>query len=482
MSSSLSLGSPFDSSAPLNEQLLLGLRKEADPQTIGFTKQLWKPSLEKVMLTSSSDSHLMTIAPTGSGKGRSVIIPNLLNYAGPVVAIDPKAELFDVTAEARAKMGQRIYLIDPFRKRKHVAAARLNPFDLMTLHDSIIESDAQMLASLMADGHDFGTDAFWNDMANILVSGMITHLATGEPPEHRTLTHLRDRMSRGRLDYELAELLDEDKIVNPMARHAIETYLEIPSDRTRPSVMSTARSYFGMLNGPGIDEMLSHSTINLQDVVRGEPMTIYIVIPPSKLKSHRLLLRLIITTLLSAVMSREHIPAVRTLFMLDEAAQLGYLPALVQAQTLLRAYGLQVWSFWQSASQLKTIYSEWETLIGNSEVLQVFGNGHSPSVRQAADLIGVGPGDIRSLDRDDQYLSFLGGEPVRSRRFDYLTDKMFAGLFQPNPRFNKVDNRAKRKPSTAPDLGTAPDDAGRSDFHDDGDRQGPPSSPPKLPK
>jgi type IV secretion system protein VirD4 len=473
---------PSNSSAPLNEQLLLGLRKEDDPQAIGFANQLSKPSLQKAMLTSNSDSHLMTIAPTGSGKGRSVIIPNLLNYAGPVVAIDPKAELFDVTAEARAKMGQRIYLIDPFRKRKHVAAARLNPFDLLTLQDALVESDAQMLASLLADGHDFASDAFWNDMANNLVAGMIAHLATGEPPEHRTLIHLRDRMLRGRLDYELAEMFDEGKFINPMARNAIETYLEIPSDRTRPSVLSTARSYVNMLNGPGIEEMFSHSTINLQDVVRGEPMTIYIVIPPSKLKSHRLLLRLIITTLLSAVMSREHIPAVRTLFMLDEAAQLGYLPALVQAQTLLRAYGLQVWSFWQNGSQLKKLYDEWETLISNSEVLQVFGNGHHPSVRQAADLIGVQPGDIRSLDRSEQYLSFFGNKPLRSRRFDYLTDEMFAGQFQPNPRFNKVDNRAKRKPSAGPAPTAGRDEEGRSDFRSDDDRNGPPSPPPKLPK
>ena len=34
------------------------------------------------------DGHLMTIAPTGAGKGVSVIIPNLLTYPGSVIAID----------------------------------------------------------------------------------------------------------------------------------------------------------------------------------------------------------------------------------------------------------------------------------------------------------------------------------------------------------------------------------------------------------
>ena len=42
-------------------------------------------------LTYSGDSHLLTVAPTGAGKGRGVIIPNLLTYNGPVITIDPKA-------------------------------------------------------------------------------------------------------------------------------------------------------------------------------------------------------------------------------------------------------------------------------------------------------------------------------------------------------------------------------------------------------
>ncbi|MEI6539066.1 MAG: TraM recognition domain-containing protein [Planctomycetota bacterium] len=34
------------------------------------------------------------------------------------------------------------------------------------------------------------------------------------------------------------------------------------------------------------------------------------------------------------------------MFILDECAQLGTVPLLEQAVTLLRGYGLQVWTFW----------------------------------------------------------------------------------------------------------------------------------------
>ena len=75
------------------------------------------------------DSHLMTIAPTGAGKGRSVIIPNLLNYAGPVIVVDPKGENYHVTARYRREvLGHRIVKLDPFGQTKDGPSDSFNPF------------------------------------------------------------------------------------------------------------------------------------------------------------------------------------------------------------------------------------------------------------------------------------------------------------------------------------------------------------------
>lgn len=427
-----------DESVPPGNQLLLGWRGEAKRQAFGFADE---PSLGarivEQMIAVETDIHAMTIAPTGAGKGRGVVIPNLLHFDGSVVAIDVKGELFDVTAEHRAKFG-RVHLLDPFRLRPNAAAARLNPFDLLMLPGASLETDAVMMASHLAAGHDFSTDAYWNDAANSLVGSMIAHLATGEPAESRTIRELRDRMLSGMLEQQIAHWLDAEKVVNPMARRGFESYLEIPSDKTRPSVLSTARSYFQNLDGRGLEETFSHSTIDLTDVICGEPMTIYIVVPATKLHSHRLVLRLILATLMTAIMSRTSLPERRTLFMLDEAAQLGHMPTLVQAQTLLRSYGLQVWSFWQNVSQMKKLYPEWETLVDNCAFLQVFGSGHHTSVQQAAELIGVGASDIRSLGRNEQFLSFTGEKPLRCRRLDYLRDPFFRGKFRENTWFKKL--------------------------------------------
>ncbi|UIY31001.1 type IV secretory system conjugative DNA transfer family protein [Neorhizobium galegae] len=51
------------------------------------------------------DGHLLTVARTRSGKGKTSIIPNLLRYQGSCVVIDPKGELFEATSKWRSTLG-----------------------------------------------------------------------------------------------------------------------------------------------------------------------------------------------------------------------------------------------------------------------------------------------------------------------------------------------------------------------------------------
>lgn len=53
-------------------------------------------------------------APTRSGKGVAIVVPNLLSYRGSVVVLDIKRENFDLTSGFRAQHGQAVYLFNPF--------------------------------------------------------------------------------------------------------------------------------------------------------------------------------------------------------------------------------------------------------------------------------------------------------------------------------------------------------------------------------
>src|SRR3546814_12695399 len=88
-------------------------------------------------------------------------------------------------------------------------------------------------------------------------------------------------------------------------------------------------------------------------------------------------------------MRRRARPEASTLFVLDEAAQLGTFNELRQAVTLLRGYGLQTWSFWQDALQLQYLYpDDWQTMVNNSKVVQCFGANTLLAAQTMAGLVG----------------------------------------------------------------------------------------------
>ncbi len=227
----------------------------------------------------------------------------MLTYTGPVIALDVKGELSAVTRRARTAMGHRIAVIDPFGVTGHTSD-RLNPLDLFSLQGAQLESDAEMLAALLGDGHEFKSDPFWTDTAGGLVSGLIAHVAATDIPGKRSMSAIRKMLYGDDVDYNLAVMLDKKQHRCQLAYDEIAAYLQICSDKTRPSVLSTARTFTRALNSAQVAGCLDDSTISLAEIVGGRPLDVFITIPPEKLKSHRNMLKMLVGTLLTAIARR----------------------------------------------------------------------------------------------------------------------------------------------------------------------------------
>jgi type IV secretion system protein VirD4 len=131
----------------------------------------------------------------------------------------------------------------------------------------------------------------------------------------------------------------------------------------------------------------------------------------------------------------------RTLFLLDEASQLGSLDLLPQAISLLRGYGLQVWTFWQDLSQLIKLYpNNWEAVVNNAAVLQAFGvPGHAARVGWRA-VLGDSDAQLASeLHAEEMLVAITGQSTTRHTRANYLYDKAFTGRFDANHRFGGLE-------------------------------------------
>lgn len=410
---------------PMGRRKFIGSR-------MGFQASLSGGRQTSNLIMAPPEKHLITIAPTGAGKFRSVLAPELLTYPGPIVCVDIKGEAYAVTARRRRELGQRVVRLDPFEV-VGPSSDSLNFFDLFRLPNADLETEAQMISSILAGGASLAKDPFWDLSAGGLVAGLIVYLAHHRDKAHQVLKSLRELIYADDTDHRLANLLDTYKSMHPMAYGEIAAYLMHPERDTRPSVLSTVRSYFKALFSQRVEATFAESTFSLVDITNSEPISIYLILPPNKLQSHNRLIRLWVTVLMSAITCRRHIPEWPTLFLIDEAAQLGHFAPLVQSITLGRGYGVRVHSFWQDLSQLMTHYpTEWRTIINNCGVKQVFGRTDAFMAAGLDELFQVSIKSLVAMRKHDQLL-LRQRETVQATKLDYLKDRMFAGMFDPNP-------------------------------------------------
>jgi type IV secretion system protein VirD4 len=430
MNQSLLLGWPIHSSITQTNADVHPLMKRRGQHDLSYS------------LKYEGDGHCITFAPTGSGKGVSAIIPNLLHYPGPVIVVDPKGENFIVTARYRSRhLGHKIILLDPFKKVSdailalhNINRSSLNPLSLVHVLNGDIQNTAQMLAQLVSQGGTTKED-FWNIGARFLCAGLFYYemtqalLANRKPGLYAVL----DKIFNDDTVYNLAVMLDKLKPPDRFVTQTIGAFLQ-RADKERSGVLSTLQSFLTTMMAEDLRAHLDTTSFDITTIVRGDPCTIYIVIPPSKLDSHSFLLKAWISTLLYAVMERETIPETKTLFMLDECANLGQLTLLRKAVTLLRGYGLQVWMFFQDMSQLSFLYEDMDTFVNNCGVVQAFGMARLLSAKVVASTLGVyNAQDLMRLDRSQQVVSFAPGSVKACKSFRYYSDPAFANRFDINP-------------------------------------------------
>jgi len=436
------------------EGLLVGWSLEGSPRKplIGFAPHaqegVGSQFLEPILHT--GEGHLITVAPTGAGKGVGCIIPALLRYRGPVVVVDPKGENYAVTSRARREMGQRVIVLDPFRITGAPVEeiGRFNPLDFLSPDNPSLVEDAEMIATTLASAAGPHKDPFWPYMGSQLLTLLLLYQMRRLPPDAWTLTRTRDLLARSHGDWaKLGLELVDDR--DPAIRRLAGLVLN-PAAETFGGYWAFAQMQTGCFKGELVGECIDTSSFSLQELVDGAPLSIYIVIPPEKLDAFGNLLKVWLAVMIAALTHRRTKPERPTLFILDEAAQLGTMPQLRQAVTLLRGYGVRVWSFWQDLSQLVGLYPDtWQTLLNNCHVQQFFGQVTRIGAQQTYEVTGLGsPEYLQTLEPSEMVLSVLGDQPVIARVPSYLHDPPFTGRYDKNPFYENRAEQDQKAPFT----------------------------------
>lgn len=313
--------------------------------------------------------HILTVAATGQGKSATQIVENLLHYAGSVVVLDPKGELYDLTHRHRARFG-KVWRLAPYaREGEH--SDRYNPLDELD-DDRELGARARQLAEMLIVRSGGGEAQFFeNEAVNLLTAIIVLVVETTRRPERRafrtmtevrricSLPHLADDGKRkpGIREYLQDVFAAMVKLDNPYLANQGRTFLGY-EHKLLSSFVSEINANLAFFDGhPGFADVTRESDFRFADLSR-EPATVYLTIPlKHTLISFRFLRAMIGMAFASLEEQREATQA-SVLFILDEFAALRDMPFMREAVAQMRSSGAWFWFFVQDVAQLESIYGD----------------------------------------------------------------------------------------------------------------------------
>jgi type IV secretion system protein VirD4 len=330
--------------------------------------------------------HLATFAPTGRGKGVSVIIPNLLALPGSVVVTDPKGELFKLTAEHRRKrFKHRVIRLDPFGLCGPGSDC-FNPLSCIDPQADDFLDQCRDTANMLVVRQGTEHEPHWNDAAELVLTAFIAFVCGCETdPDKRNLGVVRGIVSSPD-SFKLA-LSTMQKLDNPVIKQ-LGSLLEWFKDKELGSVLTTVQRHTQFLDSPAIAANTAASSFDPREL-RGGHCSLYLIVPLERLVTLAPLMRLWIGTTVRSLSRAGADERHQVLFLLDEAAHLGKIQALEDAVTLMRGMGIRLWFFFQSLGQLKACYGDKaDVLLDNFETQQYFGTNSYEAAEAISRRIG----------------------------------------------------------------------------------------------
>lgn len=371
-----------------------------------------KGGLDKTILVGKKNGRYLTYggyqfvilaAPTRSGKGVGIVVPNCLNYSDSLVVLDIKGENFDITSGFRAKHGQKVYLFAPFDEAG--VTHRYNPLEYISDDPAQRLGDIDAIGTALYPGGN-QNDKFWSENAKDLFRGLCLFVLERKDLPKTFGEILRQASGKGKplKEYIFEELKKAQDTGHPFSNACIDCLNRVlsNSENTLAGIVATFGTPLLIFQNPRVDLATSANDFDLREV-RRELMSIYFKMPPNKLKEGSVLVNLFFDQLLNlntrVLPSQDKTLKHQCLVLLDEMTSIGKVAMIAQAVSYMAGYNMRLLTIIQNKSQLEDVYGKAGalTLLSNHALMVMY--APSPTVQSDA----------------QEYSEMLGYETVKSR-------------------------------------------------------------------
>lgn len=419
-------------------------------------------------LRHNGPEHVLCFAPTRSGKGVGLVIPSLLAWPASAIIHDIKGENWELTAGFRSSFS-RVLLFDP----TNPASSAYNP--LLEVRRGAHEvRDVQNIADILVDPEgSLDKRNHWEKTSYALLVGAILHVLYAE--KDKTLSGVAAFLSNP--SRPIADTLDAmihtphlgEAGAHPVIAGAAQELFN-KSENERSGVLSTAMSFLALYRDPVVAQVTRRSEWRIADLVDAkQPVSLYLVIPPSDISRTKPLIRLMLNQL-GKRLTEELKPSStrhRVLLMLDEFPALGRLDFFESALAFMAGYGLKAFLIAQSLNQIEKAYGQNNSILDNSHVRVAFATNDERTAKRVSESLGTATemramknyaghrlspwlghlmvsrsetarplltqGEILHLPETDQVVLVSGMQPIRAKKARYYQDRRFAARILPPP-------------------------------------------------
>lgn len=355
-------------------------------------------------LRHNGPEHVLTYAPTRSGKGVGLVIPTLLSWPHSTVITDLKGELWALTSGWRQKHAKNKVL--RFEPATASGSCCWNPLDEIRIGTESEVGDVQNLATLIVDPDGKGLESHWQKTSQALLVGVIMHVLykaklEGTPASLPQVDRILADPDRdiSELWMEMTTYSHVDGRNHPVVGSAARDMMDRPEEEAG-SVLSTAKSYLALYRDPIVARNVSTSEFRIKDLMHSDdPVSLYIVTQPNdkaRLRPLvRVLMNMIVRLLADKMDFKDGRPVAhykhRLLAMLDEFPSLGKLEILQESLAFVAGYGIKFYLICQDLNQLKsreTGYGPDETITSNCHVQNAYPPNRVETAEHLSKLTG----------------------------------------------------------------------------------------------
>lgn len=412
------------------------------PQGLAVFEQPWGSSIRFGTLENgeeleySGDMSILTVAHTGSGKTKSLILPNLATYTGGVMCLDVTGERYAQTMNYREAIGQKVWRFDPFGDD---GAAAFNLLSVVRRSPVDMWGDAEKLAAVFAPSGE-SSRVFWNDAVQELLAVLICYCILDADSREQVAT-LKDLINTVNSEFKKLERILKSCIKSEeiwsLDTHARNVLGVINGKGYFTSVPQSLKNALKDWNNPRLLANTSRTDWTPAELLKGSA-SVFLVTTPDKMTTGGAIMRAFFEAHIIALLAERPAekPESPLLFVFDELLQLPPLNILEQALSADHDYGLRFWLVVSSTAALHNRYGKAINTIMDKCKIKTFANAKGQAAKDLSKRLGdvkhplmtakrplVTAPELASTEFEAFHVVTIAGAPpakIKKRFFDEL--------------------------------------------------------------